>query len=177
MTTKESAVKSSKEVALIAVSCALLIGGQFALSAVAGVEIVTVLLASFAVVFGVKRGVLLAVAFSLVRCLIFGFFPSVIILYIIYYPLFALVCALASKGKYTCYSAVISVFAIILTAGFSFLSGLIDHLMYGVDFWAYMTFGVWVSVTQIVCAAVTCFAFMPLLRRLFKDIKKSMNLL
>ncbi len=176
MTAKESAVKSSKEVALIAVTCAMLIGGQLALSAVPGIEIVTVLLASFAAAFGVKRGVLLAVAFSLLRCLVFGFFPSVVILYMVYYPLFALVCALAAKGNRTSHSAVIALFAVVMTVGFSFLSGLIDHWMYGVDFWAYMAYGAWVTVVQTICAALSCFAFLPLLRKLFSNVKKSMNI-
>ena len=81
----------AKEIAYIAVACALLIGAQLALSAVAGVEIVTVIFVSFAAVFGVRRGVLCAVAFSLLRCLLFGFAPNVIVLYLAYYPILAAV--------------------------------------------------------------------------------------
>ena len=81
----------SKEIAFIAVTCALLIGGQYVFSFVAGVEIVTLISVCFAYVFGIRRGVLCAVSFSLLRCFIFGFYPAVIILYLIYYPLLALV--------------------------------------------------------------------------------------
>lgn len=77
--------------------CALLIGGQFVFSFVAGVEIVTILLISFSCVFGARRGVILSVAFSLLRCLLFGFYPTVIILYLIYYPLLSTVFALLGK--------------------------------------------------------------------------------
>ncbi len=80
----------AKEIAYIAIMTAILTGGQFALSMVAGVEVVTVLLLCFAFVFGPRAGALTAVAFSLLRCFIWGFYPSVIVLYIIYYPLFAL---------------------------------------------------------------------------------------
>lgn len=69
---------------------ALLIGGQLALYMVAGVEVVTVLLLCFAFVFGPRAGALSAIAFSLLRCFLWGFYPSVIVLYIIYYPLFAI---------------------------------------------------------------------------------------
>lgn len=80
----------SKKIAYSAVAAALLIGGQLALSAVAGVEIVTVLLLCFSYVFGIWCGVFAALTFSLLRCFIFGFYPSAVILYLIYYPLFAL---------------------------------------------------------------------------------------
>ena len=76
----------SKEIAYIAVTCALLIGGQYVFSFVAGVEIVTLILVCFSYVFGIRRGVLCAAAFSLLRCLIFPFSPTALILYLIYYP-------------------------------------------------------------------------------------------
>lgn len=69
--------------------CALLLGGQYVFSFVVGVEIVTLLLVCFSCVFGVRRGVLCAVAFSFLRCFIFGFYPSVIVLYLIYYSMLA----------------------------------------------------------------------------------------
>ena len=81
-------MSKTKEIALIGVYVALLIGGQVALSAISGIEVVTVLLASFAFYFGIKRSLIVAVAFSILRCFLFGFMPSVIILYLIYYPLF-----------------------------------------------------------------------------------------
>lgn len=79
--------------------CAVLIAGQLALGWLAGVEIVTVLLLCFSVCFGAICGVITAVAFSLLRCLIWGFYPAVVILYLIYYPLFALVFGLLGKIK------------------------------------------------------------------------------
>lgn len=79
----------SREIAYTAVMCALLIGGQFVFSAVAGVEIVTLLLLCFAAVFGARTGAICATAFSLLRCIIFGFSPTALILYLVYYPSFA----------------------------------------------------------------------------------------
>lgn len=94
--------------------CALLIAGQFALSFVAGVEIVTLLLLSFAFCFGVQAGVLTAVSFSLLRCFIWGFYPSVVVLYLIYYPLFALIFALLGKISDSVYArAPVWLFAVV----------------------------------------------------------------
>lgn len=81
----------AKELARCAVMTALLIAVQFALSFISGVELVTAVFSAFCYVFGVRDGVLTAISFSLLRCLIFGFAPSVIVLYLIYYPAFALV--------------------------------------------------------------------------------------
>lgn len=81
----------SKEIAYAAVACALLIGGQYVFSFVAGVEIVTLVLICFSFTFGIKPGVICATAFSLLRCLVLGFYPTAIILYLIYYPLLALI--------------------------------------------------------------------------------------
>ena len=84
-------ISPSKEIAYIAVTCALLLGGQYVFSFVVGVEVVTLILACFACVFGIRRGVICAVAFCLLRCLIYGFYPTVVILYLVYYPLLAVV--------------------------------------------------------------------------------------
>lgn len=81
----------AKEVAYIAITCALLIGGQYVFSFVVGVEIVTLILACFSFCLGIRRGVILAAAFSLLRCIIFGFSPTALILYLVYYPLLAAV--------------------------------------------------------------------------------------
>ena len=86
---KQSALRGVGYVAVVAVFTALLLGAQYALWFVKGVEVVTVLLLVFSYRFGVRCGVLSAVAFSLLRCLLFGFFPNVVLLYLIYYPLFA----------------------------------------------------------------------------------------
>ena len=75
----------AKECAYIAVFVALLIALQLALTAVPGVEAVTVLFVSYAYVFGWKRGMAAATAFSLLRQMVFGFYPVVLILYLLYY--------------------------------------------------------------------------------------------
>lgn len=96
---KEKRLSLSKEIAYIAVTCALLLGGQFVFSFVMGVEIVTIILVCFSYTFGARRGVVCAVCFSLLRCLIYGFYPTVVILYLIYYPMLTLVFGLLGKCR------------------------------------------------------------------------------
>ena len=86
--------------AVVAVFTALLLAAQYALWFVKGVELVTVLLLVFSYRFGVRCGVLSAVAFSLLRCLLFGFFPNVVLLYLLYYPLFAACFGLLGNALY-----------------------------------------------------------------------------
>ncbi len=87
---KNKRLSPAKEMAFIAVETALLIGGQLALYPVAGVEVVTVLLLCFSWVMGPRAGALSAVCFSLLRCALWGFYPSAVVLYLLYYPQFAL---------------------------------------------------------------------------------------
>lgn len=68
-----------------AIMTALLIVVQFALSSVAGVELVTILFISFICVFGMRYGVIVANAFCALRCIVFGFYPNVVVLYAFYY--------------------------------------------------------------------------------------------
>ncbi len=172
----DGAIKTSKEIALIGGMSALLLGGQLALSAVAGVEVVTVLTVAFSSVFGIRRGCTLAVVFSLLRCILFGFFPSVVILYLIYWPLLAFITALSSKGRIWSSTPVLTAEALVMTLIFPFISVCIDSFMYGVKFIPYMTMQIPVTVLQLICVAATCLFLLPVLRRLFGGIKNSMGL-
>ena len=122
----------SKEVAYIAVMSALLLGGQYVLSFVAGVEIVTILLICFSYSFGMRRGAVCALSFSLLRCLLFGFYPTVIILYLIYYPLLAIVFGALGHIKQSTFKNYPWYFALIINV---FLLGIAVAcaLCYGLD--------------------------------------------
>ena len=63
----QSIILTAKEICIISLMTALLLGGQYVLAWASGVEVVTVLLLSFSYVFGVKRGCTVATAFSLLR--------------------------------------------------------------------------------------------------------------
>ena len=160
---------AAKEIALLSMMTALLIGGQLALSMIMGVEVVTVLLCSFSCVFGIKRSMIVATAFSLLRCFIFGFFPSVIILYVIYYNLFAFVFGLLGKTKLGKYPFVI-IFAVLLTISFTLIDDIITPFMYNVQFLPYFYASLSIMAIQSVNAAITVsLLFLPL-SKIFEKI-------
>ncbi|MBE5741770.1 MAG: hypothetical protein E7360_00405 [Clostridiales bacterium] len=128
--------RSAKEIAFIGVTVALLIGGQLVLSAISGIEIVTVIFAVYCFIFGVFRGVVTATAFSLVRCIVFGFFPQVVVLYLIYYNLFAVVLGLLGKwlksSSLPMKIGVITLVCVLLTIVFTLIDNLLNIWVLGV---------------------------------------------
>lgn len=158
-------------VAVVAVFTALLLAAQYALWFVKGVELVTVLLLVFSYRFGVRCGVLSAVAFSLLRCLLFGFFPNVVLLYLLYYPLFAACFGLLGNALYrrtgVRVQMLLTVLAVLLTALFTLLDDALTPLLYGYTkeaALAYFLASLPTMAVQTVCAAVTVLLlFRPLL--------------
>lgn len=121
---------NSKKVAVCAVSVALLIALQFTLSYVPGVELVTVFLLCYSYVFGISMGVISATGFSLLRCILFGFNISVIILYLIYYNLLAVLFgALGKKIVPSWLSFIILAISVALSAYFA-VRGLPISILY-----------------------------------------------
>lgn len=163
----------SKEIAYIAVTCALLIGGQYVFSFVAGVEIITLISVCFAYVFGIKRGVLCAVAFSLLRCFIFGFYPAAVILYLIYYPLLAVVFGSLGHikdGTFENYPVYFAVLVNVMLGGIACLCA----LCYGLDliktsrlYKVTLNVLLWVVFALCACLAVT-FDGLFIAKKIFK---------
>lgn len=163
-------MKSAKEIIIPAVFTAMLIGVQLVLSGVAGVELVTVLLLTFTYVFGLKQGFIVANAFSILRCALFGFFVNVVLLYLIYFNLFVLVIGLIGKAFKRGYSLkihiVLTAVAVILTACFTLIDDIITPLMYSYSLYAtkiYFTASLTIMIPQMVCALATVILlFFPL---------------
>ncbi|PWM75263.1 MAG: hypothetical protein DBX59_02205 [Bacillota bacterium] len=173
-------IKTSKEIAVIALMVALLIAGQFVLSGVQGVEVVTVLFFSFCYVFGVKRGIAVAAAYSLLRNIYFGFFPQVILLYLAYYPLFAVVAGLTGRwlkksGMHVALKIVIcAAVAAVCTALFTLLDDVITPLYFGYSAAsreAYFYASLPVMLTQVICAAATVAVLFFPLTKIFSVVK------
>ena len=169
-------MRAAKEIALVSVFTALLIGGQLALSGISGVEIVTVLLLSFSYYFGVRRGLFVANAFSLLRCFIFGFFVNVIILYLVYYNLFVIIFGLFGKRVKKKLNIkvhiVLVVSACIMTIAFTGLDDIITPLYYGFSLdaaKAYAIASLAAVVPQLICTLCTVALLLPILVRIFKN--------
>ena len=173
-------MKTAKEIGIAGVFVALLIGVQFALSFVAGIELVTVLAVSYCYYFGVKRGLITMCAFSLIRCLIFGFMPNVIVLYLVYYCLIALLFGfLGNKMQREVRVrniVVITAIAALATCTFTLLDDAITPLITGMSangYKAYFISSLPVMLKGIINSLVTVpLLFFPLVK-LYKTVKKT----
>ncbi len=165
-------MNKTKFVVRAAMCVALLIGGQLALSSVAGVEIVTVMMLSFCYCYGVRHGIAVATTFSLLRCFIFGFQINVIILYLVYYNLFAIFFGWLGThftGKNALLKTVIVVAsAVVFTVLFTLLDDVITPLIFSFSKNAatvYFYNSLYTLIPQVICTAVTVsVCFHPLMR-------------
>lgn len=164
-------IKTSKQLANISAFCAIMIVSQLLLSGVKGVEIITALFYCYCYIYGSKQGVIVALCFTLLRCLLFGFFPSVVVLYLIYYVIFALIAGLVglkiNKKRQVTQIIVSVITCVILTCLFTLIDDFIVYpIFYGVNgkgLTAYFYMSLGVMVTQMVCSAVTvAIMFLPL---------------
>ena len=172
-------MKKTKDIALIGVYTALLIGGQLALFAISGIEVVTVLLLSFAYYYGVKRSMIVVIAFSILRCFLFGFFPNVIILYLIYYPLFVIIFGAIGNGFKRAVNparhVIVVAIAVLCTLLLTALDDVITPLYYGMDnvqIKAYAIASLYTVMPQVLCTIITVSTFFRPLLKIFKVVYK-----
>lgn len=139
---------SAKKIAACAVMTALLLAVQFALSFVSGVELVSVLLLCFCYTFGVYCGLLTATVFSLIRCLLFGFMPNVVILYLIYYNLFALIFGVLGKHRLPPWVCPVLLSLLAVTTGYFAFTGIPISILYQrkVSIMLWILFGILVAL-------------------------------
>lgn len=176
---KPSLIRSAKECAYLAVFVALVIAAQLALSMVPGLEVVTVLFVGYAFVFGWKRGMVAATAFSLLRQLVFGAYATVLILYLIYFNLLAAVFgALGSKIKSPVkWLALLTLIACLCTVGFTMLDNVLTPLWYGYTARAAKTYfyaSFPTMISQTVCTAVTVVGLFLPVWKVFSSVKKTL---
>lgn len=165
-----------KDCAYIAVFVALTIAAQLCLSFIPGVEVVTVLFVAFSFAFGCRRGVVAATVFSLLRQLVFGFYPTVLVLYLTYYNLLALLFGFLGRWeKFTPKKLILlTVLACVCTVCFTIMDNIITPLWYGyskralkVYFYASFSF----MIPQVICTAISVgLLFFPLVK-IFKTLK------
>jgi len=171
---------SARECAYLAVFLALVIGAQAVLSAVPGVELVTVMFVAYAFTLGVRRGMLAATAFSLLRQIVFGFYPLVLVLYLVYYNLLCVVFGLLGRSIKTPlkWIALVAVIACICTVCFTLLDNILTPLWYGYGkkstllyFRASLPF----LIPQVVCTAITVPVLFFPLHKVFLLMKRNLT--
>lgn len=172
-------MRSAKECASLSAFVALLIASQLVLSIVPGVEIVTVLFVAFSLVMGARRAVFAATAFSLLRQFVFGFFPAVLLLYLIYFNLLALCFGLLGR-KWTLRGKTLPLFVVIacvFTVCFTLLDNVITPLWYAYTFEAakaYFFAALPFLVPQVICTAISVSLLLFPLGKAFLLVKKQL---
>ena len=167
----------TKMIVRVAMSVALLIAVQMALTAISGVEIVTVILLSLSFFYGIRTGLAIATTFSLLRCFFFGFQVNVIVLYLIYYNLFALFFGWLGRrfaGKISLVRlGIIVATAVVFTVAFTLLDNVITPLIFGFHGNAarvYFLQSLTAMIPQSICTAVTVSTLLPPLLRVLRRI-------
>lgn len=161
---------SAKECSYAAVFISLVIAAQLVFAAIPGVEIVTLLFVTYAFCFGPLRGVVCATAFSFLRQIVFGIYPTVLILYLIYYNLLVLIFGLLGKciKKPLKFLWLIIIVVCICTVLFTVIDNILTTVWYGYTERAaemYWKASLTVMVPQVVCTALSVtFLFYPLFR-------------
>ena len=162
----------TKFIVRVAMSVALLIAVQIALSAISGVELVTVILLCLSFCYGIRTGLAIATTFSLLRCFYFGFDIKIILLYLIYYDIFALFFGWLGRrfdGKVTLLRlGIIVSIAAVFTVMFTMLDNALTVLMFGLRgnaITVYCLQSLTAMVPQTICTLVTVsLLFTPLVR-------------
>jgi hypothetical protein len=169
-------MEKTRFVVRVAMCVALLIGGQMALSGVSGIEIVTVMLLCFCFHYGIRHGIAVATTFSLLRCFFFGFQINVIVLYLVYYNVFALFFGWLGKritGRISLPKlCVIVASAMVFTVLFTMLDNVITPLIFAFHKNAaavYFAQSLYALVPQTICTMATVsILFVPLTKILQK---------
>ena len=170
---KQVGAYSAKECAYIAAFVALVLALQLVFSAVPGVELVTVSFVAYSFAFGAKRGCIAATAFALIRQLVFGFFATVLILYLVYFNLLALLFGwLGEKMRLSGKSLVwIVLLACECTVFFSIFDNILTPIWYGYSARAakaYFLASLSFMIPQVICTAVSVSVlFLPMVKVFF----------
>ena len=169
---RRKTVLTASYVTEVAVMAGMLTALKFALSFVPNVEVVTLLIAVFSAVWGVKYSVPATIVFCLVEMAIYGI-GGWVILYFIYWPLLAVVFHFAlHKLKGWKALVVATAIAIVFSVFFGVLSASAETLIVignvspdrlGTFFVSYYIKGLWFDLVHTVSAGASIIAlFLPL---------------
>lgn len=163
-------VRSTKECAYFAVFLAILFAVQFAFSSVVGIELISVLFITYAYVFGIRRSIFVSVVYSLARCLLYGFFPQVLVLYVVHFSLLCLIFGAMGKSKAGLVKCVI--ISIIATVGFTLLDDVITPLFYQFSLAVFKTY----FIASLLPMLIHCACVGASVAVLFKPLTKAFNI-
>jgi hypothetical protein len=171
---KARGMQGARFVTTVAVMAGLLVALKFALSFLPNVEVVTLLIAVFSVVWGVRYSFPATVVFCLVEMAIYGI-AGWVLLYFIYWPTLALVFHFALRHKSRVVSLVLCVaIGAVFTVAFGVLSASVETLLVvgnvakerlATFFVSYYVKGLWFDLVHVVSVVASILAlFLPLVK-------------
>ena len=180
---KKRTMLTARYVTQVAVMAGLLTALKFALSFLPNVEVITLLIAVFSAVWGLKYSLPATLVFCTVEMAIYGI-GTWVPLYFIYWPLLAVIFHFALRGKRPAVAMGIALaIALPMTAFFGVLSASVETLfvigavssdMLGKYFVTYYLKGLWYYLIHIVSAVASiAILFIPLVKiceRIHKSI-------
>ena len=180
-TIKKRTVLTARYVTQVAVMAGLLTALKFALSFLPNVEVITLLIAVFSTVWGIKYSLPATLIFCTVEMAIYGI-GSWVPLYFVYWPLLAVIFHFALRGKKTPVAMGIAVgVGALMTAFFGVLSASIETLfvvgavapeMLGTYFVSYYVKGLWYYIIHFASVVISILAlYIPLVKISEKIVK------
>jgi hypothetical protein len=171
---KARGMQGARFVTTMAVMAGLLVALKFALSFLPNVEVVTLLIAVFSLVWGVRYSLPATVVFCLVEMAIYGI-AGWVLLYFIYWPTLALVFHFALRRKSRVVSLVLCVaIGAVFTVAFGVLSASVETLLVvgnvakerlATFFVSYYVKGLWFDLVHVVSVVASILAlFLPLVK-------------
>ena len=119
------------DLTLVSILAASLTAGKMVLSVIPNVEIVTFLLMSFTVLFGLKRAIMASIVFVTIEVFIYGFGTWILGYYIIWPALIVLTYFLSRKTRSEyAFAALASAFGF----GFGLFFALFESIFYGIGY-------------------------------------------
>ena len=181
---KKRTVLTARYVTQVAVMAGLITALKFALSFLPNVEVITVLIAVFSTVWGLKYSLPATLIFCTVEMAIYGV-GSWVPLYYIYWPILSVVFHFALRGKRTPVAMGIALpIGILFSALFGVLSasmetlfvvGVVSPDMLGTFFVSYYLKGLWFDIVHIVSVAVSILVLYIPLVKISEKIVRGIN--
>ena len=178
---KKRTLLTARYVTQVAVMAGLITALKFALSFLPNVELITLLIAVFSTVWGIKYSLPATIVFCTVEMAIYGI-GSWVLLYFIYWPLLAVIFHYALRGKKTPVAMGISVaIGLVMTILFGVLSACTDTLfvvgavskdMLGTYFVSYYLKGLWFDIVHVISVVASLLVlYIPLVKISQKIVK------
>lgn len=162
-------MNSTKRLVRISLLSAFLVIAQVSLSFIPNVELVTVLLMAYTLVFGLKESLIISIIFSTLQWMIYGVHTWVILYYLIW-PLLVVLTSSFHKHKPS-----YSLFAL-FAAAFGFFFGIADALINGVFFGVAAIFTTWIrGLTFDIIHAFSNYLTVLLLLEPIENILRNLN--